>query len=111
MLAGKAWRRSRAGEVNPHTFGDSDTDTGMPPIRYALLQDFAYLNKREILGCDDWGELITKPEADLTEDDFALLDQIAFLTMHVDIHLDALRTLFDETAYGQSVRQQVESLV
>ncbi|HEX4208284.1 MAG TPA: transglutaminase-like domain-containing protein [Ktedonobacteraceae bacterium] len=110
-LAGEAWLRCRAGELAPHTFGDSDTDIGMPPIRYALLQDFAYLNKCEMLGNDDWGELITKPEATLTSDDLALLDRIATLTLQIDTQLAALRTLFTETPYGQSVRTQVEALV
>jgi len=54
--------------------------------------------------------LITKPEAELTGDDLALLDQIASLTMHVDTQLDALHTLFEETAYGQTVRARMETL-
>jgi hypothetical protein len=110
LLAGKVWQRCRAGELDPNRFGDSDTDIGMPPIRYALLQDFAYLNKYELLGNDDWGELLTKPEADLTGDDIVLLDRIADLTMHVDTRFEELRTLFAQTAYGQTVQTQMAAL-
>jgi transglutaminase superfamily protein len=111
LLAGEVWRRCRAGEFDPHDFGDSDTDRGMPPIRYALLQDFAYLNKCEVLGCDDWGELITKAEADLTSADLALLDQIAMLTTQADASFEELRALFAQTGYGQAVREQMAVLV
>ena len=110
-LAGEVWRRCRAGELDPRDFGDSDTDRGMPPIRYALLHDFAYLNKCEVLGCDDWGELIGKPEADLTSADLALLDQIADLTTRADTPLDELRALFAKSAYGQVVGERMAALV
>jgi hypothetical protein len=110
LMAGEVWRRCREGELNPNKFGDSPTDIGMPPIRYALLHDFAALNKCEVLGCDDWGELITKPEASLTNDDLALLDKIADLTMNVDNQFEALRKLFEDTSYGQTVRAHIEVL-
>jgi len=106
-LAGEVWQRCRAGECDPQDFGDSDVDRGMPPIRYALLHDFAYLNNCEVLGCDDWGELISKPEAELTSTDLALLDQIAELTTHVDTRFDELRQLFIESTYGQAMREQI----
>lgn len=110
-LAGEVWQRCRAGELDPHDFGDSDTDRGMPPIRYALLHDFIYLNKCEVLGSDNWGELIRKPEAHLTSADLALLDRIAMLTTQADAHMDELCTLFTESAYGQTVREQISVLL
>lgn len=106
-LAGEVWRNCRAGELEPRDFGDSDVDRGVPPIRYALLQDFAYLNKLEMLGNDDWGALITKPEAELTGEDLALLDRIALLTEDADTHFDELRASFPETAYGQAVLENM----
>lgn len=109
--AGDVWQRCRAGELNPQDFGDSDIDRGMPPIRYALLHDFAYLNKCEVLGCDAWGELISKPEADLTSDDLALLDQIAALTTQPDTAFEELHALFAQTGYGQAVLEQMAVLV
>jgi hypothetical protein len=106
-LAGEIWRRCRAGELDPQDFGDSDIDRGMPPIRYALLHDFAYLNKCEVLGCDDWGELISKPEDELTSADLALLDQIAALTTQADTPVEDLWALFAQSDYGQAVRAQM----
>ena len=103
-LGGDVWLRCRAGEADPDGFGDSDTDIGIPPIRYALLHDFACLNKCEVLGSGDWGELIMKPEGEPTGDDLALLDQIASLTLQVDSQLTLLRSLIAETTYGQSVK-------
>jgi hypothetical protein len=111
LLAGTVWRRCRAGELDPQDFGDAVDDLGMPPIRYALLHDFAYLNKCEVLGNDDWGDLITKPETDLTDDDFTLLDQIASLTINVDKQFDTLRTLFEQTTYGQTVRTELKKIL
>ncbi len=110
-LAGEVWQRCRAGECDPQDFGDSDTDRGMPPIRYALLHDFAYLNKCEVLGCDDWGELIRKPDDELTSADLALLDQIAVLTTQADIHFEDLRARFVQTDYGRTMREQIAALV
>ncbi|HEU5381706.1 MAG TPA: transglutaminase-like domain-containing protein [Ktedonobacteraceae bacterium] len=106
-LAGEVWQRCRAGKCDPQDFGDSDVDQGMPPIRYALLHDFAYLNTCEVPGCDDWGELISKPEAKLTGADLALLDRIAELTTDVDTHFDEIRQIFTESTYGQAVREHL----
>ncbi|MHB1907408.1 MAG: hypothetical protein ACYCQJ_00900 [Nitrososphaerales archaeon] len=82
---------------------DSETDLGMPPIRYALLHDFAALNKFELLGNDDWGELIKKKESDLTEDDLMLLDNIANVTKDPDRNFDEMRDLFDSSSYGKDI--------
>ena len=106
-VAGEIWRRCRAGELEPWDFGDSDTDRGMPPIRYALLQDFAYLNKLEMLGNDGWGVLLTKPETELTSEDLDLLDRIALLTEKADTQFEELRAFFPQTAYGQAVMENV----
>jgi len=106
VLAGVAWQGCRRGERDPQQFGDSETDRGMPPIRYALLHDFAALNGYEVLGCDDWGDLITKPEADLTPADLALLDQIATLTLDADTSFADMHALFAATDYGQAVARE-----
>ena len=105
--AADVWQRCRAGEWDAQRFGDSETDRGIPPIRYALLHDFAALNKLEVLGCDDWGDLIVKPEQDLTGDDLALLDRIADLILQADEQLPALLDLFAASAYGQAVLAQL----
>ena len=109
LLAGEAWQLCREGQRDPMTFGDSETDKGMPPIRYALLQDLAYLNKIELLGNDDWGELIAKPEAELTDTERGFLDYVATLTAEPDSHLKELQSVFSESPYGKSVMEHIES--
>ena len=73
-----------------------------------MLNDFAALNKREVLGCDDWGNLIVKPEDALTTDDLVLLDRIADAIVHVDEQLPALRELLAASAYGLAVLAHVD---
>jgi excinuclease ABC subunit A len=109
LFGGEVWQGCRNGELQPIQFGDSETDIGMPPIRYALLHDFAALNKLELLGCDDWGELIAKKESALSSFDIDFLDKIAFLTVNVDYHLDELRKLFADCDYGRAVLGKLES--
>ncbi len=99
------WLAARAGNVNPETFGDSPEDTGFPAIRYALLHDFDALNKYEVLGDDNWGDLIDKPEADLSADDRAFLDEVARLTLNPDVHFADITALHAASDYGKQVRQ------
>lgn len=110
LLAGDVWQRCRAGKANPQEFGDSPDDLGMPPIRYALLQDFDYLNKNELVGFDAWHELISKPENEVTEEDRRLLDEIADIICHVDSRFNALRNLYQKTPYGQAIQSRLASL-
>jgi excinuclease ABC subunit A len=110
LLAGDVWKKCRAGKANPQEFGDSPDDLGMAPIRYALLQDFDYLNKKELVGFDAWHELIIKPEKEVTEQDKHLLDEIAEMTFHVDSQFKALRNLYRKTPYGQAIQSRIASL-
>ncbi len=110
LVAPEAWRLAREGGRDPNTFGDNPSDRGMPPIRYALLQDLAYLNKFELLGNDDWGELLTKPEAHVTDADRAFLDDVAAATVEPDGNFEEVRRLFGESSYGHAVREAIESL-
>lgn len=110
LLAGDAWQRCRAGKANPQEFGDSPDDLGMPAIRYALLQDFDYLNKNELGGFDAWHELISKPENEVTEEDRRLLDEVAEVTYHVDSQFDNLRNLYQKTSYGRATQNRLASL-
>jgi hypothetical protein len=82
----------------------------MPPIRYALLHDFDYLNKNELVGFDAWHELINKPEDEITDQDKHLLDEIAKVTCHVDSQFKALGNLYQNTSYGQAIQGQLELL-
>jgi excinuclease ABC subunit A len=109
MLAGEVWQKCRTGKAEPQEFGDSPEDLGMPPIRYALLHDFDYLNKNELVGFDAWYSLINKPENEVTEQEKALLDEIAKMTYHVDSDFKGLRELYQKTSYGQKVQSRLSS--
>jgi hypothetical protein len=102
------WLAARQGQLDPNRFGDSDTEVGMPMIRYALLHDFDALNKWEVLGCDAWGKLSDKPEAELTPADIDYLDQVALLTSNPDEHFQALVHLHETSTYGMEVRAEAQ---
>jgi len=110
LLAGDVWQRCRAGKAEPQKFGDSPDDLGMPPIRYALLHDFDYLNKNELIGFDAWHSLINKPENEVTAEEKALLDKVAEMTNHDDSNFNRLRELYQTTSYGQTVQSRLSSL-
>ncbi len=78
ITPGQAWRACRRGEANPEHFGLDPSDVGMRYIRCQLLRDIAAFNKWESTGSDVWG-LGLPQDADLTEDDLALLDHVAEL--------------------------------
>jgi hypothetical protein len=106
-LAGDVWQKCRARKAEPQEFGDSPDDLGMPPIRYALLHDFDYLNKNELVGFDAWHSLINKPENEVTKEEKALLGKVAEMTNHVDSYFNALRELYQTTSYGQAVQSRL----
>jgi hypothetical protein len=110
LVAGDVWQRCRAGLADPNQFGDAPDDLGMPPIRYALLHDFDALNKAELVGFDTWHPLIDKPEAEVTEEERLLLDDIAQLTTQVNSRFADLGTLYNTTAYGRAVQARLATL-
>lgn len=102
VTGGKAWLMCRRRQENPDKFGIFDMH-GMGFIRGDLIRDFLSFNKVEILPWDAWG-LIAKEDKDLTEEDMALLDRIAELTLCDTGSLDPtpafteMRTLFESEA-------------
>jgi hypothetical protein len=107
-LSGNVWLQARQNAVDPNSYGDGDTEVGMPFIRYALLHDFDALNKLEVLGCDAWGELILKPEPELTPDDLAFLDQVAGLCANPDKNFAALREVYAGSDYGRTMQSEAQ---
>jgi hypothetical protein len=91
LPGGRAWKLCRSGEADPNSFGYGDTIGGLPNIRGNLIRDVAFLNRVEILGWDYWG-LIEGDEADLDQDDLALLDRVADLSTQDSF--DELRSLY-----------------
>jgi hypothetical protein len=90
---GLAWQMCRRGEADPNSFGYGNTVGGLPNIRGNLVRDVAFLNKVEILGWDYWG-LIEGDDSDLNEDDLALLDKAATLSLARDDSFHELRSLY-----------------
>jgi len=93
LPGGKGWQMCRRVEADPNSFGYGNTVGGWPNIRGNLIRDIAFLNKVEILGWDYWG-LIAGNDADLREDDLALLDQAAILSLAGNDGFDELRSLY-----------------
>jgi len=77
VVAGAAWRRCRAGAVDPRRFGILDY-RGQWFVRGNLVRDLAARAKRELLPWDGWGIMADQHESDAAE--LALLDRVAELT-------------------------------
>lgn len=92
VTGGKAWLLCRAGQADPQKFGIFKM-RGMDFIRGDLIRDFLALNNLEILPWDNYS-LTAKHDSQLTEEDIALLDHIAGLTLRPDESFGELRTLY-----------------
>jgi hypothetical protein len=106
---GLAWHLCRAGIADPSNFHVGNQG-GMDGVRIGLLQDLDSLNKVELLSWDWWHELMDKPEAQLTHEEWAWLDQAADLTTHVDEQFDAMRQFYDASTYAQAVQSKLREL-
>lgn len=93
LTAGDAWRRCRAGELDPDAFGIMDMH-GCWFIAGNVVRDVAALNNREMLPWDVWGAMPQPGEAP----DSARFDEWAALTLDPDAHFDALRRLYESDA-------------
>ena len=93
LTGGKAWQLCRAEKADPDRFGIFDM-YGLWFIRGNLVRDLASLNKIELLPWDSWG-LIDKEDLNLSESDWALLDQAAALTLADNAAFSELRAIYD----------------
>ena len=92
FLAGsEAWIAARAGDVDPSLFGIFDM-WGIKFISGNVILDFACLNKVELLPWDGWG-MMTGPHAPLTDEEGAILDDLAKLVVSDDY--DAIRDRYE----------------
>jgi hypothetical protein len=92
FLAGsEAWIAARAGDVDASLFGIFDM-WGIKFISGNVILDFACLNKVELLPWDGWG-MMTGPHAPLTDEEGAILDDLAKLVV-TDDH-DAIRDRYE----------------
>lgn len=101
IVAGLAWQQCRRGECDPDQFGIGgdpkrfglESLYGLWFVRGNLLRDFAALNKVEVVpylvrlgqkrNWDSW-RLLADRDADLSSQDYALLDRIAELSLDPD---------------------------
>jgi hypothetical protein len=94
ITAGKAWQLARSGAMLPEQFGYSGEWRGWWVLRHDVIRDLAALNKFESLSSDNW-RLIEAEEGDVTDDDRALLDRAAALTLVDNADFDAMRAFYD----------------
>ncbi|HEV2473921.1 MAG TPA: transglutaminase-like domain-containing protein, partial [Chthonomonadales bacterium] len=93
VVASKAWHMYRTGEADPALFGIFPGGPGGESfIRSGLARDLAALNKLELLCQDAWG--LGDLEGGLSEDDLALLDRIANLSLS-EHDLAELRVVYE----------------
>jgi len=79
LVAAEVWRGCREGRIDPARCGFHSVDRlrGLWLVRARLLQDQAALNGVEPLPWDGWGPRQVLVDADLTEEDLALMDAAA----------------------------------
>ena len=98
LTASDAWRRCRAGELDPKLFGiEFSRLRGMWFIAGSLVRDLATLNGCEILPWDVWGAQ-PSPDTTLSDEELDFFDEIALLTADPDANIDALRRRFAQDA-------------
>jgi hypothetical protein len=92
LPGGKGWQLCRAGQADPDCFGIFDMH-GLWFVRGDMVRDLASLNKVELLPWDCWG-LIEGEDKSLSEEDMALLDRVAALTLAGNEAFSEMRALY-----------------
>jgi hypothetical protein len=98
VVAGRAWRRCRAGDADPAHFGIFDMH-GLWFVRGNVVRDLAALNRMEMLPWDDWGMVLRLGESeDGPAEDVRLIDTVAELTHGAVESFEDVRALYDGEA-------------
>lgn len=105
IVGGKAWLICRHGDENPDRFGILDM-RGLWFVRGNLIRDVAALNKMALLPWDGWG-LINRKDRDISDEELALLDNIASMTSD-EVDCYAIRDAY-ETNKGLAVPPIIRS--
>lgn len=92
VLAGEAWQMCKGGLADPDHFGIFEWH-GWDFIRGNVVRDLLALNKVEVLPWDFWG-LLTRDLAHYNEEELALIEQAARLTLGGDPAFPEIRTLY-----------------
>ncbi|WP_232354253.1 hypothetical protein [Rhodococcus sp. YL-1] len=78
LTGGEAWSAYRRGEIDAASFGVYGTDNWGPgEIRGNAVEDFAAMNKVEMLPWDEWGRMTDAYDGKTGADYDALLDDVA----------------------------------
>ena len=94
ILAGDAWQQCRAGRADPELFGLSHIhEQGLWWVGQNLVRDLAALNRVEMLPWDVWG-MMPRPAQALSDNDAAVLDRAAELTLAGDEASAGLRDIY-----------------
>jgi hypothetical protein len=116
LVAGEAWRRVRAGQADPATFGLSQlAESGDWWIAGNLMRDGAALLNLELLPWDCWGAMPT-PTEPIGDDLAALFDRLAEVTLAPDDNQAELRRLYEDerlrvpTAVRNALRDREEPI-
>jgi hypothetical protein len=95
VIAGDAWQMCRSARAEPERFGLSYIHLqGLWFVAGNVQRDFASLNRVEMLPWDVWG-LMTMDDAGLTDQNKALLDRIAALSLAGDDAFDEIRAIYE----------------
>ncbi|HLY78382.1 MAG TPA: transglutaminase-like domain-containing protein, partial [Caulobacteraceae bacterium] len=114
LVGGEAWRRCRAGEADPMSFGILDMH-GLWFVAGNLVRDIAALNNMEMLPWDVWG-VMPQPGETPSGDVLTRLDDAAAISLSPDAHFEQLRGLYADTGWRvpagvtNAIRQQVEAV-
>jgi len=111
ITASLAWKLVRSGDAKSGMFGHNRHARGMGFIRNSLFQEFAALNKVEVLPWDFWWELGEKDEDQVTADERAFLDLLSELALSPDERFIELRSVYDENSIlSQPVNSRLKVL-
>lgn len=95
VLAGEAWRRCRAGEVDPELFGIFEFH-GLDFVRGNVWRDLAALNRVELLPWDDWGLPKRLGDQPGNDAELAQVDRIAAATNGRPLDFATLEKIYAE---------------
>ena len=107
LVGGEAWRRCRAGEADPMSFGIMDMH-GLWFVAGNLVRDIAALNNMEMLPWDVWG-IMPQPGEEIGGEALTRLDEAAAISLTPDARFDDLRALYADA--GWRVPGQVTNAV
>lgn len=96
ITAAEAWRLCRSKQVNPNRFG-SRMHRGLWYVRNRLLQDFALLNKQEVLIWDLWGMMLCSDLEEgpsVPESQFDTLDNLSEFVNKNSYNIDAIHEYY-----------------